>query len=102
MNKAAAILLGVAMSVSICGTSLAAGPDYRSGTPWPAIDLEGVVTEDMNASIKDNFALAVNKDKRPVLRCQRGLWHYFGTTFTKRHTTRLCENIRRALSCKGL
>jgi len=36
MNKAAAILLGVAMSVSICGTSLAAGPDYRSGTPWPA------------------------------------------------------------------
>ena len=63
MNKAAAILLGVAISVSICGTSLAAGPDYRSGTPWPAIDLEGVVTEDMNASIKDNFALAVNKDK---------------------------------------
>ena len=63
MKKIFAILLGFAVSVSIFGTALAAEPDYRSGTPWPYIDLEGVVTEDMNASLKDNFALAVNKDK---------------------------------------
>ena len=63
MRKIFAMLLGLAMSVSILGTALAAEPDYKSGTPWPDIDLEGVVTEDMNASLKDNFALAVNKDK---------------------------------------
>ena len=36
--------------------------DYTTGTPWPDIDLEGVVTEDTKASLKDNFALYVNKD----------------------------------------
>ena len=37
--------------------------DYSSGTPWPYIDLEGVVTPDMPTDPKDNFALYVNKDK---------------------------------------
>ena len=32
-------------------------PDYSTGTPWPDIDLEGVVTPDMPAELKDNFAL---------------------------------------------
>lgn len=63
MRNVIAILLGVVISISIFGTALAAEPDYRSGTPWPDIDLDGVVTEDMNASLKDNFVLAVNKDK---------------------------------------
>ena len=36
--------------------------DYTNGTPWPDIDLDGVVTEDTYADIKDNFVLAVNKD----------------------------------------
>lgn len=37
-------------------------PDYSSGTPWPDIDLDGVVTEDTPVSLRDNFALYVNKD----------------------------------------
>lgn len=31
--------------------------DYTSGTPWMCIDLEGVVTPDTPADVKDNFAL---------------------------------------------
>ena len=37
--------------------------DYTTGTPWACIDLEGVVTPDTPADLKDNFVLAVNKDK---------------------------------------
>ena len=37
--------------------------DYSTGTPWPDIDLEGVVTADIPTELKDNFALYVNKDK---------------------------------------
>ena len=70
MRKVFAMLLGCAMSVSLWGTALAAEPDYRSGTPWPDIDLEGVVTEDMNASLKDDFVLAANKDKILKLQIQ--------------------------------
>jgi len=66
------LLLGVALWFSLWGTALAAEPDYRSGTPWPDIDLEGVVTEDMEASIKDNFALAVNKEKILALKIPTG------------------------------
>lgn len=40
-------------------------PDYGSGTPWPDIDLDGVVTEDTPVSLKDDFALYVNKDVIP-------------------------------------
>ncbi|MBQ1510444.1 MAG: hypothetical protein IIZ54_06070, partial [Selenomonadaceae bacterium] len=72
MRNVIAILLGVVISISIFGTALAAEPDYRSGTPWPDIDLDGVVTEDMNASLKDNFVLAVNKDKILALEIPEG------------------------------
>ena len=37
--------------------------DYTTGTPWLACDLEGTVTAETEASLKDHFALAVNKDK---------------------------------------
>ena len=36
--------------------------DYSNGTPWPMIDLDGVVTKDTPADAKDNFALYANKD----------------------------------------
>jgi putative endopeptidase len=36
--------------------------DYANGTPWQAIDLEGIVTEDTPVDVKDNFALYANKD----------------------------------------
>lgn len=35
---------------------------YRTGKPWPCLELDGVVTEDMPAELKDNFALAVCRD----------------------------------------
>ena len=37
--------------------------DYTTGTPWLDCDLEGNVTEETEASLKDHFALAVNKDR---------------------------------------
>ena len=53
-------------------------PDYSTGTPWPDIDLEGVVTPDMPAVLKDNFALYVNKDKILNLTIPEG-YAYGGT-----------------------
>ena len=35
---------------------------YRTGSPWLCVDLEGIVTEDMPTDPKDNFALYANKD----------------------------------------
>ena len=46
--------------------------DYSSGTPWPYIDLEGVVTPDTPTDLKDNFALYVNKDKILNLKIPEG------------------------------
>ena len=37
--------------------------DFSNGTPWPIIDLDGVVTQDTPTDVKDNFALFANKDK---------------------------------------
>ena len=37
--------------------------DFSNGTPWPMVDLDGVVTEDTPADAKDNFALFANKDQ---------------------------------------
>ena len=49
-------------SISAAAEQPAQTPDYGSGTPWPDIDLAGVVTEDTPVSLKDDFALYVNKD----------------------------------------
>lgn len=35
---------------------------YRTGKPWILSDLEGVVTEDISAELKDDFALFINRD----------------------------------------
>ncbi len=37
--------------------------DYTTGTPWLCCDLEGTVTPETEASLKDHFDLAVNKEK---------------------------------------
>lgn len=37
--------------------------DYSNGTPWLMIDLDGVVTQDTPADVKDNFALYANRDE---------------------------------------
>ncbi|MBO5556019.1 MAG: M13 family metallopeptidase, partial [Oscillospiraceae bacterium] len=53
-------------------------PDYTTGTPWPDVDLEGVVTPDTPAELKDNFVLYVNKDKILELEIPEG-YPYGGT-----------------------
>ena len=67
MKKLFCILLTAALTLSgfpAMPASAAEGqaPDYTTGTPWPDIDLEGVVTADTPAELKDNYALYVNKD----------------------------------------
>lgn len=86
-KSAAGLLLSVVLSVSLLAVGCAgqggvqqesdvqadvvegaAGEDglsmseYRTGTPWMCIDLAGVVTPDTPTDIRDDFALAVNKD----------------------------------------
>ena len=79
MKKAISILLTVMMLLSQGAAAFADGaPDYSTGTPWPDIDLEGVVTPDMPAELKDNFALYVNKDKILKLEIPEG-YSYGGT-----------------------
>ena len=53
--------------------------DYSTGTPWPDIDLDGVVTEETPTDIKDNFVLAINKDKILATEIPEG-YPFGGTT----------------------
>ena len=54
MKKLFSILLALAMTVSLTVPAFADEPDYTTGTPWPCIDLDGVVTEETTAELKDN------------------------------------------------
>ena len=72
MKKLLSILLALAMLASLTIPAFAEEPDYTTGTPWLCIDLDGVVTEEMAAEVKDNFALAVNKDKLLALEIPKG------------------------------
>ena len=79
MKRLFSILLALAMTVSLTVPAFAEEPDYTTGTPWPCIDLDGVVTEETTAEVKDNFALAVNKDKILALEIPTG-YSSAGTT----------------------
>ena len=72
MKKLFSILIALAMLASLTVPAFADEPDYTTGTPWPCIDLDGVVTEETTAELKDNFALAVNKDKILALEIPEG------------------------------
>ena len=66
IRKPISVLLSVLLSASLSVSSFAAGtqtPDYTTGTPWPDIDLDGVVTEDTEAVLKDNYALYSRHNK---------------------------------------
>ena len=63
MKNLLSILLTITMLVSLCVQAFADEPDYTSGTPWLCIDLDGTVTEDTPTNLKDNYILAVEKDK---------------------------------------
>ena len=81
MQKIISILLAIALFASL-GTAAfaqeAQAPDYSSGTPWMDIDLDGVVTEETPVNLKENFALAINKDKILALEIPEG-YPYAGT-----------------------
>lgn len=67
MKKIISSLLALAMLLSLCVCAAAEGTEdpmekYRTGSPWICVDLQGVVTEDTPAELKDNFALYVNRD----------------------------------------
>ena len=72
MKKFLSILLALALLASLTVPAFADEPDYTTGTPWLCIDLDGVVTADTPADLKDNFALAVNKDKILALEIPEG------------------------------
>ena len=78
MKKLLSILLTLALFASLCTPAFADGPDYTTGTPWICSDLDGVVTEETTAEVKDNFALAVNRDKILALKIPEG--YSFGGT----------------------
>ena len=80
MNKAIYALLALLMLAGAVYGALAEATavDYATGTPWLCSDLEGVVTEDTPASLKDDFALAVNKDALLALEIPEG-YSYGGT-----------------------
>ena len=63
MKKLLSILLTLAMLASLAVPAFADEPDYRTGTPWLCSDLEGNVTGDTETNLKDDYALAVNKEK---------------------------------------
>ena len=68
----AAATPGAEETAEAASTADAAAVDYSSGTPWPYIDLEGVVTPDTPTDPKDNFALYANKDKILNLKIPEG------------------------------
>ena len=70
-------------SLSLCGASVCGGatldrPDYTTGTPWLDCDLAGNVTEATGGSLKDHFALAVNKERILKIEIPEG-YAYGGT-----------------------
>ena len=73
MKKILGIILTLAMVTSLGAPVLADEPDYTTGTPWLECDLEGNVTADTPSSLKDHFALYVNKDKILSLEIQAGM-----------------------------
>lgn len=81
MKKSICILMAIILLVGTARSTFANEDkevDYTTGTPWLCIDLEGVVTEDTPAKLKDNYALYVNKEAILSLEIPEG-YSYAGT-----------------------
>ncbi len=65
IRKTISVLTALCMLLSVFGAVAETVPaiDYTTGTPWLYVDLIGNVTEETEANLKDNFALAANKEK---------------------------------------
>lgn len=64
-KKTISLLAALIMLLTVLGAAAetVAEIDYTTGTPWLYVDLIGNVTEETEANLKDNFALAANKEK---------------------------------------
>ena len=71
MRKVICLMLAILVFGS-CAFAEEGTVDYKTGTPWLCIDLEGVVTADTPASPKDNYALWANKDAILALEIPEG------------------------------
>ena len=81
MKKTICALLALLMLTGLAGGAFAEAAqtvDYTTGTPWLCSNLEGVVTEDTPADLKDDYALAVSKDALLTLEIPEG-YSYGGT-----------------------
>lgn len=54
--------LFLAFTLTVSGSITAFAADYTGGNPWIYPDIPGNVTAETNVSLKDDFAVAVNKD----------------------------------------
>ena len=72
MKNLLGILLTIAILATLCVPAFADKTDYTTGTPWLCIDLDGTVTEDTPADLKDHYILAVKKDKLLSLEIPEG------------------------------
>ena len=77
MKKLISVILAVLFLAALAVPAFSEGEipqatDYTTGTPWLDIDLEGVVTEEMEALAKDNFALYANKEKLLTMEIPEG------------------------------
>ena len=63
IRKTISALTALMMLLTVLGAAAETAPevDYTTGTPWLFVDLDGNVTEETDANLKDNFALGVNK-----------------------------------------
>lgn len=67
MKKVLLVLLAVVLVLTGCASGGSVNvrpqekPDYLTGTPWLASNIDGVVTEDTPSELKDDFYLYVNK-----------------------------------------
>ena len=72
------VSLRSAFAADGAGGASADQPDYTTGTPWLDCDLAGNVTEATGVSLKDHFALAVNKERILKIEIPEG-YAYGGT-----------------------
>ena len=75
IRKTVSILTALILLLAVLGAAAEADPepDYTTGTPWLFVDLDGNVTEETEANLKDNFALGANKEALLKLEYKEGL-----------------------------
>ena len=84
-------VLAVLMLAGCAGISAFADDDYTGGSPWLNPEIPGNVTEETAVDLKDNFALAVNKDIYATAEISEG--YSYGGTLANRSLQLQQENV---------